>query len=192
MLDHLSGATRLFPIIGDPIKYVESPVHLTRSFGVRGHNAVCVPMQVPGPALDAVMRGLSATPNVDGLLVTMPHKRTVFGHCATNSERATLLGVISVLRRNAARRRGASGPTASARAKVALVWFRPHRPHRRPGPPVLRRRIGPVRRARHGGMQTKSDAAIPSMPDRLRCLFCEHCMVAVIGTLVSRDSISFT
>jgi hypothetical protein len=30
MLDHLSGATRLFPIIGDPIKYVESPVHLTQ------------------------------------------------------------------------------------------------------------------------------------------------------------------
>ena len=100
MLDHLSGATRLFPIIGDPIEYVESPVQLTRSFGARGHNAVCVPMQVPGPALDDVMRGLSSTLNVDGLLVTMPHKRTAFGHCATSSERATLLGVVSVLRRN--------------------------------------------------------------------------------------------
>jgi len=33
--------------------------------------------------------------------VTMPHKGTVFGHCATSSERATLLGAISVLRRNA-------------------------------------------------------------------------------------------
>ena len=97
----MSGATRLFPIIGDPIKYVESPVQLTRTFGARGHNAICVPMQVPGPALDDVMRGLSATPNVDGLLVTMPHKRTAFGHCATTSERATLLGAVSVMRRNA-------------------------------------------------------------------------------------------
>ena len=43
MLNHLNGATRLFPIIGDPIKYVESPVHLPRSFGARGHNAVYVP-----------------------------------------------------------------------------------------------------------------------------------------------------
>ena len=100
MLDHLSGATRLFPIIGDPIEYVESPARLTRSFGARGHNAVCVPMQVPGPALDDVMRGLSSTPNVDGLLVTMPHKRTAFSYCATSSERATLLGVVSVIRRN--------------------------------------------------------------------------------------------
>ena len=30
----------------------------------------------------------------------MPHKRTAFGHCATTSERATLLGVVSVMRRN--------------------------------------------------------------------------------------------
>jgi shikimate 5-dehydrogenase len=57
-------------------------------------------MQVPGPALDDVMRGLSSTANVDGVLVTMPHKRTGFGHCATGSERATLLGVVSVMRRN--------------------------------------------------------------------------------------------
>ena len=32
MLGQLSGATRLFPIIGDPIKYVESPMRLTRTF----------------------------------------------------------------------------------------------------------------------------------------------------------------
>jgi shikimate dehydrogenase len=30
----------------------------------------------------------------------MPHKRTAFGHCATSSERATLLGAVSVMRRN--------------------------------------------------------------------------------------------
>jgi shikimate dehydrogenase len=100
MLDHLSGATRLFPIIGDPIKYVESPVHLTRTFGARGHDAVCVPMQVPESALDDVMRGLSATANVDGLLVTMPHKHTAMRHCATTAERTTLLEAVSVLRRN--------------------------------------------------------------------------------------------
>ena len=100
MLDHLSGATRLFPIIGDAIEYAESSARLTRSFGARGRNAVCVPMQVPRPALDDVIRGLSATPNVDGLLVTMPHKRTAFGYCATRSERATLLGVGNVLRRH--------------------------------------------------------------------------------------------
>jgi shikimate dehydrogenase len=76
MSDQLSGASGLFPIIGDPIKYVESPIWLTRTLGERGHNGICVPMQTPGSALDVVMAGLTATPNVDGILVTMPHKHT--------------------------------------------------------------------------------------------------------------------
>lgn len=96
----LSGATRLYPIIGDPIRYVESPVWLTKTFAERGHLGICVPMQVLGGSLDAVMAGLSATGNVDGILVTMPHKHTAFGFCATSSERARLLEVVSVIRRN--------------------------------------------------------------------------------------------
>jgi hypothetical protein len=46
MLDLLNGATRLFPIIGGPIRYVESPMRLMRTFGERGYNGMCVPMQV--------------------------------------------------------------------------------------------------------------------------------------------------
>ena len=100
MLGQLSGATRLFPIIGDPIKYVESPMRLTRTFEERGYNGICVPMQVAADDLDAVMAGLTASRNVDGILVTMPHKFTAFAHCATSSERAKMLGVVSVIRRN--------------------------------------------------------------------------------------------
>jgi shikimate dehydrogenase len=100
MLGQLSGATRLFPIIGDPIKYVESPMRLTRTFDERGYNGICVPMQVAADDLDAVMGGLTASRNVDGILVTMPHKFTAFAYCATSSERAKMLGVVSVIRRN--------------------------------------------------------------------------------------------
>lgn len=57
MFTQLSGRTRLFPIIGDPIQYVESPVSLTRTLAERGHNAICIPMQVPAGALDAVVGG---------------------------------------------------------------------------------------------------------------------------------------
>jgi shikimate 5-dehydrogenase len=42
-------------------------------------------MQVPGPALDDVMRGLSSTHNVDGLFVTMPHKSTAFDSAVSPS-----------------------------------------------------------------------------------------------------------
>ena len=100
MVDRLSGSTRLFPIIGDPITYVESPMRLTRTFEEPGRNGICVPMQVPAGDLDVVMAGLTASRNVDGILVTMPHKFAAFAHCSTSSERAGMLGVVSVVRRN--------------------------------------------------------------------------------------------
>lgn len=96
----LDGRTRLFPILGDPIVYARSPELLSRSFARRGVNALCVPMQVPDGALPAVMAGLGATPNIDGLLVTMPHKFRVLPFCATLSETSRLLQVVSVMRRN--------------------------------------------------------------------------------------------
>jgi shikimate dehydrogenase len=95
----VNGSTRLYPIIGDPIGYVESPVRLTRSFEEQGHNGICIPMRVTAEDLDAVLSGLAATRNVDGILVTMPHKVAVVAHCATLSERARNLGAVSVMRR---------------------------------------------------------------------------------------------
>jgi shikimate dehydrogenase len=100
MLEQLDGATRLFPIIGDPIQYVKSPQQLTRGFEARRHNGLCLPMQVAQCDLDSVMHTLTRIGNVDGLLVTMPHKFTAFRHCATSSEAARLLGAVSVMRRN--------------------------------------------------------------------------------------------
>ncbi len=101
MLETLSGETRLFPIIGDPIIYARSPQRLTSGFAGRGHNGICIPMQVPEAAFDSVMRGLALIPNVDGLLITMPHKFRAFGYCATSSQTSSLFGVVSVMRRNA-------------------------------------------------------------------------------------------
>lgn len=95
-----TGATRLFPIIGDPIRYVESPTRLTNTLQERGHDAICIPLQVPADDLDTVMAGLTTSRNVDVILVTMPHKFTAFAHCATSSDRAKMLKVVSVIRRN--------------------------------------------------------------------------------------------
>jgi shikimate dehydrogenase len=101
MTETLDGTTRLFPIIGDPIRFVKSPQQLTRGFGARGHNGLCLPMQVANDDLDVVMRALTLTGNVDGLLVTMPHKQSAFAYCTSSSNTARLLGAVSVMRRNA-------------------------------------------------------------------------------------------
>lgn len=100
MPENLNGETRLFPIIGDPIRFVKSPQRLTEGFAKRGHNGLCIPMQVAANDLDVVMRALTRTANVDGLLVTMPHKFTAFAWCATSSDTTTRLGDVSVMRRN--------------------------------------------------------------------------------------------
>ena len=100
MLERLNGETCLFPIIGDPILYVKSPERLTSGFAARGHNGICIPMQVPEGNLERVMHGLALIPNIDGLLITMPHKFAAYTYCTTSSARSQLLQVVSVMRRN--------------------------------------------------------------------------------------------
>ena len=100
MLEKLSGETLLYPIIGDPIVFVKSPHLLTAEFEGRGHNGVCVPMQVPDGELEALVRALGRVANVRGLLITMPHKNAMFAHCSTSSATSKLLGAVSVVRRN--------------------------------------------------------------------------------------------
>lgn len=97
----LTGETRLFPIIGDPIVYARSPDWFSQKLADGGVNGICIPMAVPHGSLTDVMAGLSATRNVDGIIITMPHKTGCFAHCATVSETSTLLGVVSAMRRNA-------------------------------------------------------------------------------------------
>jgi len=95
-----NGETLLYPILGDPIAFVKSPQQLTSRFTELSHNGICLPMLVHDGDLPDVLDGLEKAANVRGLLITMPHKRTMFGHCATASETSKLLQVVSVVRRN--------------------------------------------------------------------------------------------
>lgn len=100
MTINLNGRTRLYPLLGDPIVYARSPDWLSKHMAQRGMNMISLPMEVPEGALEAVMAGLAATKNVDGLSLTMPHKIAGYAFCATVSETSRLLGVVSALRRN--------------------------------------------------------------------------------------------
>jgi len=101
MVEHLTGDTRLYPIIGDPVAFVKSPQTLSAGFAARGKNALCIPMQVAKGDLAPVMDALARTRNVEGLLITMPHKVEAFRFCASSDRTSALLGCVSVMRRNA-------------------------------------------------------------------------------------------
>jgi len=68
------GDTRVFAIVGDPIAQARSPLVFNELFLRHDANAVLVPLHVPATDVDVVMRGLMRIPNLDGIVVTVPHK----------------------------------------------------------------------------------------------------------------------
>ena len=101
MLDNYSGATRVHLIVGDPIAQVKSPFGMTQAFEARGRDAICVPAHVTPTELDAWWAGARLARNVDGLIVTVPHKFACTAFCDVLSERAAFLGAVNTMRRDA-------------------------------------------------------------------------------------------
>ncbi len=96
----LSGATRVYYIVGDPIAQVKSPAGVSQSFHERGRNAYVMPAHVAPADLARWLNGVSAANNVDGIIVTIPHKFAAFDLCTTTSEQGRFLRAVNTLRRN--------------------------------------------------------------------------------------------
>jgi shikimate dehydrogenase len=101
MTDPLSGSTRVHFIVGDPIAQVKSPAGVTEAFHAAGRNAYVMPAHVSPADLSAWLAGVSLAKNVDGIIVTVPHKFASFELCATTSDSAAFLRTANTLRRNA-------------------------------------------------------------------------------------------
>ena len=99
MLPQLNGATRLYVIVGDPIEQVKAPGGVTAAFQARGHDGVLVPVHVSPVDLPSFMSAAEHWRNLDGLIVTVPHKFACLAHCATLSARARTVGAVNIMRR---------------------------------------------------------------------------------------------
>lgn len=95
----LTGATRLFVIIGDPIAQVRSPAGVTQSLMDRGHDALVAPVQVGVEHVAAFVVMAKNLKNLDGLLVTVPHKFACLPLCAEVTPRAAFIGAVNVMAR---------------------------------------------------------------------------------------------
>lgn len=100
MTEFLNGATRVHFIVGDPIAQVKSPGGVTQVYQQRGHNAMVMPAHVAPADLTAWLAGVSLSKNVDGIIVTVPHKFACFELCASSSERGAFLHAVNTMRRN--------------------------------------------------------------------------------------------
>lgn len=95
----LNGSTRIYYVVGDPIAQVKSPEGMTAAFQAAGLNGVCVPAHVAPADLAAWMQGVRAMKNVDGMMVTVPHKMAFVPLCDRVSETAAFLNTVNVVRR---------------------------------------------------------------------------------------------
>jgi shikimate dehydrogenase len=104
MLPSLNGETRLHLIVGDPVCQTKSPSGLTGEFAARGANAICIPVHVAAADFDVFIAAAKRGQNIDGIVVTIPHKFAALRHCDEASDRARFLGAANVLRRIAPNR----------------------------------------------------------------------------------------
>lgn len=102
MTIELSGATRLYIIVGDPIAQVKSPAGMTAAFHARGHDGILVPVQVAGEDLSELLAVARRLKNLGGVVVTVPHKFSCFSACAEASERAAFIGSVNIMRQREA------------------------------------------------------------------------------------------
>lgn len=102
MLNQLDGNTRLYLILGDPIAQVKSPHGVTAAFQERDHNAILVPVHIAATHLIEFATAASLAGNVDGLIITVPHKFAARDLCTRLTPRAEFLGAVNVMRRDTA------------------------------------------------------------------------------------------
>ncbi|ONG55843.1 hypothetical protein BKE38_08100 [Pseudoroseomonas deserti] len=97
----ITGTTRLFAIVGDPVAPLRSPALFNAAFARLGRDAAFLPMQILAGRLEESWPGLAAIENLDGLVVTMPHKEAVVPLLQALGPTARLTGTVNTVRRRA-------------------------------------------------------------------------------------------
>lgn len=95
----IDGATRLFAILGTPLKQARSPGRFNALFADLGANAVLLPMEVGPDDAEAAINGLWHVGNFDGMFITMPIKHHALALCARLSPRAVRIDAVNAMRR---------------------------------------------------------------------------------------------
>lgn len=97
----VSGRTRLFPVIGHPAAQVRAPAVFNALFAQAGIDAVCFGLDLAPEHVAATCAALLASPNVGGLLVTVPYKKTLHAIAQRVGREGALVAAVNALRRDA-------------------------------------------------------------------------------------------
>jgi shikimate dehydrogenase len=113
----ISGHTRVYGILGDPVDHSASPAMQNAAFAALGLDAVYVPFHVRPADLPAAVEGLRAA-GVAGLNVTVPHKEAVVALVDEIRPRAQACGAVNTIVRT---RRGLAGDNTDGLGFLAAL-----------------------------------------------------------------------
>lgn len=101
MAKMIRGSTRIVAIIGSPVAQVKSPENFNAAFAESGADVAMIAMDIKPEAVADFLSLARRWDNLDGFVVTIPHKQAVAAGLDDVSERAALLGAANVVRRDA-------------------------------------------------------------------------------------------
>jgi len=92
----MDSYTKLFGVIGDPVRHSRSPVMFTRAFAECGYNGAYGAFHVTADRLGEAIAGMRAL-GFGGLNVTIPHKVAVMRHLDEIDESAREAGAVNMI-----------------------------------------------------------------------------------------------
>lgn len=98
-MQSISGTTRVFLILGDPVAQVRAPEVFNHLFRRHGADAVLVPAQVAAADLAAFVRHALKARNIDGLWLAIPHKAPMVDLLDECDRFGRVAGAVNAVRR---------------------------------------------------------------------------------------------
>ncbi|MES2958241.1 MAG: shikimate dehydrogenase [Pseudomonadota bacterium] len=95
----ITGTTRVYFILGDPVAQVRAPEVYNHLFQRHGVDAVLVPLKLPAAALPGFLEHGMKAENVGGLWATIPHKSQLAALLDPSDPVAQIAGAVNAVRR---------------------------------------------------------------------------------------------
>ena len=95
----VTGRTRIWGILADPISHVKTPQMINQVAAERGVDGLMIPFHVAPADLPALVKGLKGMKSLGGFVVTVPHKAAIVDLLDDVSASARLIGAVNTVRR---------------------------------------------------------------------------------------------
>jgi len=96
----ITGTTRVFYILGDPVAQVRAPEVYNQLFQSHGVDAVLVPLKLPAAALPGFLEHGMNAQNVGGFWATIPHKSALAALLDPTDPVAAIAGAVNAVKRH--------------------------------------------------------------------------------------------